>query len=366
MLLFFWIRPWGYSGVYDFGQLPLTSTYPYWFAFPLALISLSRAGQERFGRGVRGALWSAGVALTVLAHPITGAFLTISIGLKLWTAESLRGKPRGRWVLLALAGVGTALLWPYYPAGVGLTALPSLQALGFGGRYEVFYQRAFLRVLPALLGLAYVVSPSRGRRRDLVTAGCLVFGSLYLINLVAFRSNVLSRSIIYATFYLQVGTVLLMGDARNNPSRRVFQTVFWLLAVPCALLGVTSSVRTLSLTHPARVVYDQFQRYAAHLEPDAVVLAPLEESLLLPATTGTKVVGLRHGSPFVTDYARRRDDTLAFFDCRSSDLVRRDVIARYHARYVMVPRDLCVNVYLEADGLVEVFEDEDYVLWQVR
>lgn len=381
-LLFFWLRPWRWSGFYDFGLLPLTAAYPYWFAFSMTLLMLGRTGAGA-GTLAEAVLIASGVALVFLTHPLTGSFLAVALAVR---GLSQRGTARGaRWAALVApaAGLVAALAWPYFPVAGAMAGAPRFADLSFAGDWVSFYDKFPLRLLPAGLGAVYFVRAIRTRTWDWVGWTLLVVSAIYVLNPVSVRSAFLSRYVIFLAFMLHCGIVralsLSLGwgtdrSAMNPRLARAILAGYLLVLAPAAALELRTSTGWLGTPwanlppSPAgdrdvREFMRRFAAYAAFVGPSDVIMAGMTESYVLPAVLGGHVVGVPHGSPFLHDATARREAVSRFFDPHTTADERRDLLDDYAVTRVLVPRaDAPRLAGLETPRTRILFADDYYEL----
>ena len=101
---------------------------------------------------------------------------------------------------------------------------------------------------------------------------------------------------------------------------------------------------------------------------DDVVIADLKTGRMLPSTTG-KIVASPHPVWWVPDHEERRQDVRRFFDTAVDNDVRREILERWHARFIFVDmtskgsRDLVDEL---GDLASEERRDQRYRLFRVR
>jgi hypothetical protein len=352
-LLTFWWQPWTWSGFYNLGFLPIASIYPFWFALPLAwMIAASYPLNSAAGSSPRLKLAvpaaALGVPLVFLIHPLSGIFLLVALlGLALGTPRIPPG-PRFALILAPLLGLGLALLWPYYPVLETVRASGQFHARGFAGDFRQFYDRPVLRLLPAWLGLPVILRALARRQPHPIAIGFLVFSALYALNYLTLASATLARGIIFVAFFLHLAVAESLRRDAAIPRSRLHGLLFLVLLAVFGAFEAYDSVKRLGPLHDwkagaplgehsNRRVLDSLRVFDRFVTPRDVVMAPLEESWLLPAALGCKVVGVRHSNPFLADYAARRTDTERFFTADATPAEREALIAKYGVRFVLVP-----------------------------
>ena len=347
-MLFFWVRPWGWSAVSSFGILPLTSVYRYWLALPLSLLIMAAYGESQ------GALPLIGQALAVgcvfLVHPLTGSFLILCLAAKVLTA---RGSSTGRrLLLLALPTVSmvlSALAWPYYPVFGIILSFGGFQEGGMGENWRFFYDGALLRILPALLGLPFLARELLKRRFSFAALGLVAAGSVYALNYLVLHHPTLGRYIVYVAFFGQLGVVLTL---RRMEHHRLSHAAIIGYVVVLLTVAAPQLVNSVKFVGPLRdVAFGQligahsnvslFRQYASlrhYLGSEDVVMAPLEISHELPAMVGCRIVGTRHHNPYMGNHLERKAATERFYLSDVTAAERLDILSLYSASHVLVPR----------------------------
>lgn len=361
--LFLWWNPWAWSGFYDFGLLPLTSSYPYWFALGLSLLLIGHYPFPDY----RWRLASVPViGLVFLVHPVTALFLVLSLGLKVWTAGEGSVGRRVGWAALPLAGIGLALLWPYFPVVEAIAAQGRFQETGFSGHYRIFYRDALVRLLPALPGVLYLARRARVRRLDFVSAGMLLFFAVYLANYWTLRSGPVARLVAFVALFLQLGVVMIVKDA--NVRARWRPLVLGVVVVVLGVAGVGEVwdarrwVRIEPWTEGTTTLdsYARYRPYDEFLNGDDVVLSDPATSWILSPIVGTKVVAVLHANPFFHDHRRRLQDVERFVRADRDEMLA--ILDRYAVTHILVARGIVKDLAPIGQDLRLVFEDGGNVL----
>ncbi len=351
VLLLAWLLPWRHSGVYGLGLYPMSAVFASACAQPVAVfvVALARwTPRERPGALVASALRAAGVAsggaFVFLSHPPTGLFLLLALGL---LGVRWLGQRDRRAAELTAGAAGAAALclgWPLYSVAEAVGRAPQYEALGFAGEAGLWQQGLWFRLVPTVLGVAYVASRLRARSVDGVAALALASAAVFVASTLAGGATTPGRFVLLFVFACHLGTVLWL---RGRPARTLALAgaALAVLAVPEAAsaarrLGPVADVRAGAPlgthTHAAR--RDGLRRLLPGLHPGDVVLAPVDVSWWLPALTGARVVAAAHSDPFVADHRARRDAVGRFFDAGVADTAgRRALIRRHRADYVLVP-----------------------------
>jgi hypothetical protein len=306
------------------------------------------------------------VGLVFLAHPITGLFLVLSLALKVWVAEE---GPVGRRVGLAalpLAGIGLALLWPFFPVLEAILAQGRFQETGFSGHYRIFYEDAFVRLLPAMLGLVYLARRAWLRRLDFVSSGMVLFLLIYLLNYWTIRSGPIARLVAFVALFLQLGVVLLLKVAADRGRWRPL-----VLGLVVVVLGVAGGGEVWDARRWVRIepwtqgtttldYYSRYRPYGKFLDGDDVVLSDPATSWILSPIVGTKVVAVLHANPFFHDHRRRLQDVERFVRADREEML--EILDRYGVTHILVAREIVEDLAPIRQDLRLVFEDGMNVL----
>ena len=376
MLLLWGFEPLRASGVFGLNSIGFGAPYPSAFAAPIALLTLTAAL-----RACRDPRWGwfvglcAGLALTMIVHPITGTWLSAS----LVVVAACRARGRQVWIGLAAAGivaVGLCLAWPYYSV---------LSLVTQGGSYDTsnagIYHLILVRIFPMLLGLPFLWRRWRADRLDplsllLVTGTVLYLGgwvtdhqtygraiSLVVLALAVGAADGVGRLEVgfrwaEAGTALRAGAVglaalLVLGVATTSPG--------WIRMVPSPLLP--SSVRNSSSYARKDDAYRFLSRYVDGRQ--VVVGTTTTDDQLIPATAGRALVP---GYPqvFLDDVPARRPPRSRYLDPTTSAGERRAIEARYDLRFVLLhpssSRDQALAHILESEGATTVYDHHDMQL----
>ena len=372
-MLLLWLAPHSWSGFHNLGLLPLTAVYPYWFALPLSMIALAVFSPVTPIRPWKFALEVAVVAFVFLVHPLTGSFLALALAVSALTEPTLPVAARLTRVAPAAAGLALSLAWPFFPVLGAIAAAPTYAEHAFAGDWRGFYDWFPVRLLPASLGLLYFAAAWRRRSADWLSWTLLACLALYLVNGVAPRSPFLGRYFIYVTLLLQWGVLRWLREALDvSPARHAGTVALFLAVVACtgALEGHSSlawirfpwsDVRYAPAGDRGnREVVRRFQRYAPLVSSKDVVMADMQESWILPAVLGCRVVGVMHGNPFMRDYRARRLAVQRFFDPGVDAAERDRILARYSVSRVVVQHSAASRLSGLDDRTALEFRDDYY------
>jgi hypothetical protein len=363
--LLLWWNPWDWSGFYDFGLLPLTSSYPYWFALALSLLLIAHYPFTDY----RWRLASIPVVgLVFLAHPITGLFLVLSLALKVGVSGEWSASRRVGLAALPLAGIGLALLWPYFPVLDAIGAEGRFQEIGFSGHYRIFYEDAFVRLLPAMLGVLYLARQAWLRRLDFVSSGMILFLLVYLVNYWTIRSGPIARLVAFVALFLQLGVVMLVKVASDRGRWRPLVLGVVVLVLAVAGVGEVWDARQWVRIEPwtqgttTLEYYTRYRPYGRFLDGDDVVLSDPATSWVLSPIVGTRVVAVLHANPFFHDHRRRLRDVERFV--RSDRHGMLEILERYEVTHILLGRGNLPYLAPIREDLRLVFEDARNVLFR--
>jgi hypothetical protein len=363
--LFLWWNPWDWSGFYDFGLLPLTSGYPYWFALGLSLLLIAHYPFTDY----RWRLASIPVVgLVFLVHPITGAFLVLSLALKVGVSGEGSAGRRVGLAALPLAGIGLALVWPYFPVLTAIGAEGRFQATGFSGHYRIFYEDALVRLLPALVGVLYLAHRAWLKRLDLVSSGIVLFFLIYLGNYWTIRSGPVARLVAFVALFLQLGVVMLVKVASDRGRWRPLVLGVVVLVLGVAGVGEVWDAREWVRIEPwtqgttTLEYHTRYRPYGEFLDGNDVVLSDPATSWVLAPIVGTKVVAVLHPNPFFHDHRRRLRDVELFV--RSNRHGMLEVLERYEVTHLLLGRGNLPYLAPIREDIRLVFEDARNVLFR--
>jgi hypothetical protein len=349
-MLLLWLAPPWWSGFHSLGLLPLTGSYPYWCALSIAMIVLGAWSPEA-------GLWSqvlvgVMVALVFLIHPLTGSFLALTLAVRTLTQPSWRAGTRVIRLTPIALGLALSLSWPFFSVAGAISAAPAYAQQGIAGDWREFYSWFPVRLLPAALGLLYFAPALRRRTADWLEWTLLACIAIYIVNGIGLRSGFLGRYVIYVALLLQWGVVRWLYQARSDRSaRHGMATTLFLITISCtAVLEVRTALqwspvfgadgaRTPAGDRDNHDYVRRFERFAPLVSSRDIVMAGMQESWILPAVLGCRVVGVLHGTPFMRDYQTRQLAVHRFFDPKVGAEERTSILARYGVTRVLVPHN---------------------------
>ena len=345
-IFFLWGKDaWMWSGFLHIGMLGYDASYPSTFAAAAMFLSLSLL-LDALDRGRSLAFIGIALllALCILTHPPTAVVLLAGLAALFLARVNNRFLING--VLLAgavVAGVAGALAWPYFPVRQLLVAQPA----EFHLWNVVFYQGVPAQVWPAMLALPVLVWRLRGNRRDPLVLFVAALSVIYALGGITGKYG-LGRVVAYIAVFLQValGAAVATWESRL-PARRAW------LAPACTLIAILGLLTYTRPPHPRMLRYERPLWYDVRsvltsVRPSEVVLADSRTSYMVPVLTGGRVVAWRHPVYWVPDHAERRQAQERFF-AEATDAERREVIARYRVRWILLNRGE-VHLSPEAEG----------------
>ena len=361
-LLTFWGTPVWWSGVYSLGQIALQAAYPSFFALSVAMI----VGAQYFEPARRSNLWQCGFAIVIsiifVSHPITCVYLLVFLAFKVLLKPVLKF---GDLVLAAwppAIGIAIGLAWPYF-------SVPSLifetsATPGAFGDLGVFYMNPLAQIGFAVLGVLAVPMFKRSQPVRLLTIFLLVMTFVYTANYVLQVSQILSRSLVFMVFALQLLCVCFVAELRGARATLWVTRGFYAVAAVAVIFQIgVGGFRTLGLlrdvatgspigTHAAARQYDDI--VALNVVPlvNQVVMVPTTWAYPFAAITGSHVVAVIFDAPTLPDDARRRADAARFYNPETSCDERTEILDAYKVRYVVAFLGNPATSFIETCGLM--------------
>jgi hypothetical protein len=231
-----------------------------------------------------------------------------------------------------VAGIGLAVVWPYFP----VLKLFADQPPEFHSWSGVFYQGVLGQIWPAIVALPVLLWRLRSDRRDPLVLLVALLAVIYAIGGVTGRYG-LGRTIASIVVFIQIALAIAMVEWESRlPEGRA-----WL--VPAG--SVVASLALFAYDKPPlpriirvdRQVWPEAKAILGPVRPGDVVLADSRTSYLVPALSGGRVVAWRHPVYWIPDHAERRKAQDQFFG-NATDDERRAVIARYHVQWILLDR----------------------------
>lgn len=380
-MLVHWIYPWRFSGVYNFGLLPLTSVYPYWFAFPVSLLVISLFYSNNLSKNffinlVKILSYIFLVSLIFLIHPLTGIFLVISISVIALIKKSPTSYYKPIILLIPLFAILISFMWPFFPVFDAIIGSKSYDNVGFGDDWKLFYKFSIIRISPALIGLPLFISSLIRKKFNYLNITLSLLITIYTFNYFLIHNTVASRVIIFIALICQIGTVLLIKSLESSnkfvKSLSYYSIASLILLIPQlyqsldrigpikdffkgAVLGTYSNIN----------IYNNYSPLKKYIKHNDVVLAPMKHSWALAGLLGCKVVGVEHSNPFMKDYFQRKSDTESFFSEQTSNFERAKIIKKYSVNYILVPFDFKYILGNKLEKIKLIYKGKDYNLYLV-
>jgi hypothetical protein len=356
-----WGGPPGYANSYALADLPWHQVNPSAFSFALVLLALADFLGARKLSDLRA---FALVTLALLSHPMTGAFGVFALLLFALTSRAeLRRHQLRRWLALTTGVCVVCVAWPCFDF---VSALATTRDKLYWFNQGIVRLMLTVWCAPAILCglLTLMLRPRESLRRCLLCA-VATFG-LTLASL-PFHSASLARFPMPGMVFLHIAIGVLVHETG------LFQPRTWparvrLIArgepqVPQALLEIVTAAAILyfglpqvlaipSEWHLAKPYLAQWlgksDREHPHLLPKLdrllggvvgsrdVVLADEETAWPIPSSHG-KIVAPLHYEAFVDGQDTRARDVAAFFGAANL-AERKQILARYHVRYIVLNR----------------------------
>lgn len=309
-LLFLWILAPGYSGYYQFSHIMKTSIYPYRFAFSCSLIIFSIFP---FNKSFTYNLFIIPLlALIFLIHPLTGIFLSVVLSVKIWVTTGNNYKVKIILLSFSVIAILISFMWPYFRVLDAVISAGSNTTNSFSGNYKEFYQGQFLYcILPTIPGLYFLSKKELfDSKVSIIVASLLIFLLVYILNFLLFKSSVLGRVVVYIAFTLQILTVIGVTSNKMNSNKSTFKSIYLLtliiLTIPQVLMAFKSFSFLKDFQNSKTLGYYSNFSHVARLEPiysklqsGKILVAPADESWILPSLSGVKVLAIKHFDPFM-------------------------------------------------------------------
>jgi hypothetical protein len=333
-ILFVWgTEPWIWSGFVHWQVLPWVAPYPSTLVVALTFFTLS-VQVERIGGSRRRAAVIGLTALCFLIHPVTAAVL-VACSAVLVACRVTPGSRVREGVMLLLcvaAGFVLALAWPYF-------SLWSLLTGGDGGDWNAqsaeLYVDPFRRMWPIVLW-----SPLMARRlwrdsRDPLTWLTLTTLAIYLSGAVIGKPGLgrfASWTVMWAHITAAVELATLRWHWRGAPLAPAAGLVL-------ALGFAAHDLRPLGYARAqGPFLWQLLSAVSPPIGNSEVVLVDVPTGEQLVAITG-RIVASYTAQFWVPDHGARKLDVALFFGPETTELTRRAIIRRYHARWLLLNQD---------------------------
>lgn len=332
--------PWFFSGFLHLKSLGHYLGIPSTFATGLMLLTWSlaleaaRSPSRRLRLFLLALLW-----LLILTHPPTA--LCAGLGLAAFAAEGPPGQARRNLAWAMGIGAGAfllALAWPYYSL-LGVIR----EGAAFHESNQSMYDNVLRNTAPALLGAPLLFLRLKARRLDGLVLLFLGLLAVYLYGALSgawtwgrvLPVMVMVLHLVLADFASRAEEAVRQRGWKSPLEHRAGLAALVALVVVCGSRFAPEIIQPFQRTPGYLAEYEPLTR---HIGEDDVVVADLVTSWYLPAYCG-KVVATLHPLAFVPDWRRRVEDLDRFFQPRAGERFRREVIARYGARFLLVDRE---------------------------
>jgi hypothetical protein len=371
-MLFFWYQPWGWSGFYHFGLLPLTSFYPYWFALPLSLLVIALYGENNKYSSI---LLIPVFSIVFLVHPLTGSFLVITTVVKVLTLRNKTWKQKASLLIMPPLSLLLIFLWPYYPVLEAVLGSNEFSKIGFAGNYSLFYSQFIFKISPALLGIPFILIFLK-KKEYFIPLGLFLFTSIYAFNYFIAHNSTFARYIIFIGFFLQISIVMGIKEIAGKKVFKYFSMIYTVVLLILIPLHIYSSISQISVArailykkplmqHLNIDTYNRFSNMRDYINPKDVVMANLTNSWKLPAILGCKVVGVLHSNPFMEDFFLRKKQTELFFNESTSDHIKEEILKQYKVKYILYSKKVDGELTNAINHRELLYQDEEYTLLKV-
>lgn len=372
-LMFLWFLAPGFSGYYQFSHLMKTAIYPYRLAFSLSLFTLSFFP---IGTALKAnLLLLLLIPVIFLIHPLSGLFLIITLTVKMWYYDESPKSGKIILMTLPILSLILALIWPFYPVLSTILGINSFSKVSFAGQFKEFYQGQFLYcTVPAFPGFYFFIKYFHvDQRIKTMSITMFIFLFIYLFNFFVTESAVLGRVIVYIAFTLQILVVIGVGCFKGA-ERLTIKILFYfglsILALPQIYMSIKSMSFMRDIENAKPLGYYSNFNLVQRLEPltsklqqNSIVIAPDDESWILPSLSGVKVLAIKHSDPFVDPqkFQHRNLVNKQFYtqDCDPKILKNQNICFDY----VLIPKGKSFLELQEAyPELKIIYSDSSYTL----
>lgn len=351
LAMFLWGKDaWQFSGFYNFDILTDVLPYPSTLAFGMSLFALaifarllnSPSSPPRHVniRSYAGIVSIA--ALVLLIHPLTAVFLWVALasqaltyGYSKWSA----------WLSLCISigfSIAVTTFWPFF----SITRL----MLREGAAYHLSNASMYLEVIqgtwPILMLLPLILWQATKINNRAIAASMLVLLSLYVWGYYS-KQYSFGRSIAFFILLSNILVAQCLCELEQWCARRgisylkilvatalLITASGWLYQSSSRLLTVANSIY-LGRPIASQISYRDLMFLKNHVEPNAVVLADIDSSWILPTLSG-KAVATKHPLAFVPDWYVRKEAVITFFKSDTSVENRRAIVEKYRPNYLLV------------------------------
>ncbi len=337
-ILFFWGKdPWIWSGFYHIWALPNMLSYPSTFAMSLSLLILSivvkNQPQEKYLKNLIIILLNAIVFIT---HPPTGIFLYIGITSLNFSFNNYSVKQCiVKSSVLIIPSFLLCLLWPYF----------NIIDLLVGNNVDInrVNRALFSRVIsinwPLLLIIPGLFIVKRNKIYYFfliaIILMAMVFVGGYILNINGL-SRLISNIMMFTQFLIAYLVVQLIKE-------RVTFGKIYLTAISIAFLislfinfqSIKNSSYYRLLSKKNIEYYSKYEFLRNLVQPDAIILSDENSNWIIPSFNG-KVIASKHAICWIDDINERRDAVKSFFYEANPDILRQDIIQKYHPDFLLI------------------------------
>ena len=385
-VLFLWpAEAWDWSGFIHFKVLGLVLPYPSTFAIAstfliFALYHRALSHENTFLLVIIGVLST----VVVLTHPPTAVVTLIgilAISLHYYNIIGARALVMG--VVLVIAAVALACLWPYYSFFDLVTfnsrGQANLQLITIATKPKQstsdMYARAYL-IWPTLVLLPFALPllKSRLRANGFDALSLMVCGTVLVYALgygVGYFTGlyVLGRTISFIAIFLQIALAarlaqleVAMRGGKLWPSLPVM--------LLCAMI-----IGTVSFNWPnkhalaqafmglqgLRHSYENYETLSRYVTQDDVVLSDIQTSFMIPAFAG-RIIASKHPVSFIDDHSERRDDVKNFFSKDLQPEEKKSILKKYQVDYLFINKNRTENAQAYSDFGNVLYENHNFLL----
>jgi hypothetical protein len=395
----FWGAAWSWSNVYQLRNLAYTAGYPSSFTFALSLLSLGYIVSLLRQQHLRIIQLLAVATLSFLmfvCHPLTGAFSIGAAGLLVLTHQKTSLSLRIKLIVALIIGFILTELWPYYSAidiALGQTAKeaeswvgsavsataksefsPLTRALNLYYSHPFYSPLRFVMSLgPALLGIPVLCWLAFKRQQLFLTSGFVLMMLPFCINLFV-KIPLGHRFLLFAIVFLHIAIVWALLNIFDNGKlhwKRLATALLVILTLGNVFLAgaeLNGIIYRPDLTKrqvgkDVIAVSEQFEELKAVIPENAIVMAPINTSWVLPTFLPAKVVGLKHPNPYVHDFRLRNLNVKKFFDPNTSKAVRSEILKQYNVTHILMPKKS--NISADVIREISVRPVNDFKYWYV-
>ena len=377
LILFLWpARTWSWGGFIHFGMLDFALSYPATFAVACTFLIFTlyhRAliHQNKILILLTGVL-TAVILLTHLPTAVVTLIGILAISLHVYNIIGVRALAMG--VVLIIAAISLACLWPYY-------SFFDLVTLNSGGKTSttpktlIFYERAYL-IWPTVVLLPFALPLLKSRLRanrfdalslmlcGTVLAYALGYGVGYFTGLY-----VLGRTISFIAIFLQIALAARLAQLEAAMRGGKLWPSLPVMLV-CAII-----ISTVSFNWPnkhalaqafmgfqgLRHSYEDYETLSRYVEQDDVVLSDIQTSWIIPTFAG-KVISSKPSISFDYGYSERRNDLKTFFLNGVNNREKTAILDKYRVDYIFINKNRIEEAEIYSNFGNVLYEDHKFLL----